>query len=298
MHLSNLPHFSAGIRSGLYAMALAILLSGCYKDPGLQEISDVRFESVKDSILFARIAVVVHNPNGMGVSIRSQEADVYIEGMNVGKTKSGQAFKLKGKDTTSIVLDSEINLNTFAKIFPGILKQESALVSVDGRYSVDAGISAIKIRSKTESRVNVRQELDRLLSRSLSEQGIRVKKITPRKMGIDSTSMAIELAVANQFPFEYELTELDFDLFFGNSKQPFGKWKLSEPVAVAAKSSELLKGQVDVRNTSVFSSGLGGIFGKKTVRATGEASLSIAGKAFRIPLDQEIPLSSALPFGN
>jgi LEA14-like dessication related protein len=285
-------------RTSLIALFLILfLLPSCYQKPSLEEIVDLDFTELKDSILYATIKIQVLNPNRVGVSIKSQEASVYIKEVKVGRTFTDQSFKLSGKQTSQIAVESAINLEQLSKIFETILKEKSTKVSVDGIYVVDAGLHNMKIRSNTVSELNVQQELSRVMEKKLGDNGFTIKKVGLNRVGGDSTNLDFEIAFRNTFPFEYIIEDLDIDVYLGKSSTMIGSWALSEPVSLSPDAQEYIKGQVSIVNRNLFSS-IGGLLGKQTIKIKGDVSIQLAGHEFFLPIVQEIPISAALPFGN
>jgi LEA14-like dessication related protein len=278
----------------LLGFTIMLFLTSCFKKPELKEIKSINFVELQDSILHSEVVVVVQNSNALGASIKNQKASIYIEGVNVGTANNGRGYKLKKNDTTSIALDSRINLNAISKIFKQVLDQDKTTVIVDGEYVVNSKISSVKLKAKTKSEINIKGELTKMLESTLNEQGIRVTKIRPKSTSFSTTTVGIDVSLNNGFPFEYQVGKVRIDLYPSSSlKSPLGSWESAQPIRLKPNSKQEISGTIEFDNKTMLSS-FGSLFGKKTVKAKGKANIIIGSNTFEIPIDQDFDWSSAL----
>jgi len=265
-------------------------LAGCYQEPTLTKIEGIEFVELQDSTMAAKVSLSVFNPNWLGATIKSQNADLLMKDIQIGKAYSMQGFKLSGRDTTSIVLDAEINLNALSSIFDLLLEQDTATLTVNGRYKLKAGLSSIVMDNTVVSLVETRKELTRMLKQQMGGQNIRVVGIMPHSAGMGSMSMKVRLRVENNYSFDYQISQIALSIYADPKQEKLlGKWQSSEPTYLDAKSQQHLEGLVEVDNLSLFT-GFTSLFKNRKAYARGSASVKIAGQVFMIPIVQDFDI--------
>ena len=270
---------------------LAGTLSGCFKEPVLTRINSINFIELQDSILTAKVGMSIFNPNRLGVTIKSQKADLLMKGIDIGRAHSKQGFKLDGKDTTFIVLDAEINLTALSSIFNVLLEQDTAALTVRGSYEIKAGLSSLMINKTVVSLMEMKKELTSMLKQQMGEQNIRVAEITPKSAGISRMSIKVKVRLENDFSFDYKIKRIALSIYADPERENLlGEWESTEPTYLTAKSQQHLEGFAEVNNFSLFS-GLTSLFKNRMAYTEGSASIEIAGETFIIPIVQEIDIS-------
>ena len=267
-----------------------------YKDPTIESLDSIEFLALEDNLVSVKISVTINNPNSMGITLNGVNTIIYIDKVYVGTSVSTQKIKIKKDGLTSVSFDSNIDLDSFSRVFPKVIKKEGLSdVTVDGVFKVKVGLINVNIKSKSTSKMDLDREVQNMIQGILNKRSTKVTKVSPKKVSINVSTLQLDLSMENTFPFDYKIDSIDLDLSFKGEGKNFGNWKLKEPKIIKAKSKDSIKGTVKVENFSALSQ-LGGIIfnQKRKLFLKGATTISIAGRFFKIPLEQEFPFDASL----
>ena len=281
-------------RSWIWLLAVGLMASSCIKEPEIVDIQSIKFTGQTDTLLNMEVVVVVDNPNGMGAKVLDIDSKAYFGDTFIGTSKSKQEFKLKAKDTTAITFISQVNLPSLARLYPELLESDSAMFRIVGDYEIKAWFKSFKIHREQEGLINARQEIRRQISMALGDDNaIALRNITMRSLpNLRETELAVDVEMANDFPFNFTLSDMELDFYLDPRGRSVGSWKMGDPVVLESLSKGQIPVKVTLANASLLS-GLGSVLlrGKKEITAKGTATVTIGDSRFELPIDQTKAIS-------
>ena len=269
---------------------LSMTLCSCFKKPVFIKVDSVKIGTVKDSILEANIDFKVYNPNGMGATINSSKINTYYKGKLVGVSTLNKDIHLPSKDTVDIPMVSKINLWTLAKVFPELLQNETATFTITGNNKVKSLGGAWDVPLKDNITINVREILIEQLDNAFkSDSNFRIKGLKLTKMpGLNKSMFQMSIEVKNGFSFDYQLNELNLDIYRKNETISIANWKLTDRVKLKAGTRTAIPLKVEVENLRLLSQArITDILNPKPIFVLkGDAEVYMQGRTFHIPIEE------------
>lgn len=275
--------------SVLLLLTLILGTFTCIQYPQFQEVISMEVLDIRDQTMSVRLKAAIYNPNALGGTLTGSTSEIYVNALHLGSGATDRAVKLKGKDTTHLELNLQVQVEMLAKLLNTLgPKQGPAEVKVVGSYSVKTGIKDLTIQAESTEQMDVWAQLEQAINREIAEDGFRILKVKPKNVSFGKTEVELELELRNDFPFAYNLQAIDLKLYA--DRQLFGTYTLQEGKQLAAHSKDRITGEVAVRNMSVFSSIGSLFFGDRVLRGEGIAQVEMLGYLFKIPVKQEIEI--------
>lgn len=286
------------IRKSLLILGVLFFLGHCslIESPQINSLNEVDFLGLENGILQLLINVDINNPNGISANVNRIDSKIYIDDNYVGTGTSRELLKIKANGVTKMNFYSNLNLDSFSKLFPQIIrKNKPSTLKVDGTYYVNAGVANVKVKTEVQTQIELGQEIKKLIQKAVQSDGIHLTRLKPKQVSINKSTAILEVRLKNNFPFDYQLKQIKLKLFFEGEETEFGDWVLKQPIKMEAETEELIEGEIKIRNFSTLSQ-LGAVFfnRKKILRIKGIATLTIAGRLFDIPIEQELPIEKLL----
>ena len=169
------------------------------KNPEITEIRDFELVEVKDSFLTLTVTSIIKNENRIGGTVNKIMADIFIDGVKVGYIDEEKDFHINPNDTTFLTIPAKINLAQFSQLFPVLVESDSAVLQIKGLFSVDAIVSSIEFNRRTEKKIPIQSELNKVFSSNLSENAVKVEKIRVKNISISETNLDVDLRIKNSF---------------------------------------------------------------------------------------------------
>lgn len=270
---------------------------GCnYKEPELVEIQSIEFLEQKDTLVEIRIVSVIRNHNLVGAQISNMSGKLSLDGAWIANINSEQKWKLKSKDTTWVPLMASVSLPHLSAIFPTVMEKDSAKLFVDAHFWVDFGVSNFKIKKSIVKNIDIKAELRKQMD-ALIQNAFKLKQISPRRIGIDTTILSVDFQFENPLGIEFVLDRANVNLSLKNQDKSFGYWELLQPIRLSPKESKRISGEIQVGNSELFRQGIQSIFGGPlVVHAKGTAHVLLGVYDFQIEIDQQMEMLRAAGF--
>lgn len=275
-------------------LLLSSLWTGCIKDPQFQTIKDLEILEIKDDRMQLLVEAIVYNPNSVGATIQSSESKIYINDLFIGNGRTQEKLRINGKDTTQVRILADMDLRSLSALINELSSTKAqATVRLVGSYQLKTGVKDLTLKAESEEKMDVWSQLELAINRELTETGFRLKRISPKSVSLSGAEISLELEVANEFPFSYDLQSVELQLAVGG--HPFGSYTLDQTKTMHANSREIVQGEVRVSSLSAMTSMTNSFFGgSKEMIAKGTAQVFIQGHPFFIPIRQELSLGRVL----
>lgn len=257
------------------------------KTPEIIAIQEVIFEEIQDNNLGVRVKLLLKNPNQIDMTLTNIDAQVFIEDENIGVVREDKRHRLNGKEITTLSLSSQIDISKFAGIFPSLLNKDKTNLVVKGIFGVDAIVKDIQFKRATDKQISVRPLLNKIITSKIRHNGIKLEKITPKSIGLFSTSFYLGIEIRNDFGVEYEVNTIDCDLFLPDSNSAFGKWQYNgNRLTVEPNTKQSLSGEIIMANDSVLVGLTGAVLGADGILAKCNTDIKMAQFFFSIPFEK------------
>lgn len=279
----------------LLLMSYAFIL---FQYPSIESLEEVQLYSLKQDEMEVEILVKINNPNWLGATFTGLDAKIHIDGHFLGVATSTDAIKISANGSSELRLKTKVDIKSFAKIFPVLMKKKSeSVVEVKGIFRMAIFFRDIELAMKSKGNIDMRKQLKETINKSLVENAIQIKKIAPKSVSLGSSELSVVIELKNQLPFSYTLQSVNVNIYNDQGTRKLGDWKQTKIQRLAPGGKVRLSGNVAVQNLSILSQ-IGGIFTKRKadvkVLAKGKAVIDLSGNKFSIPVQQSISLSKAL----
>lgn len=264
------------------------------KNPEITEIRDFELVEVKDSFLTLTVTSIIKNENRIGGTVNKIMADIFIDGVKVGHIDEEKDFHINPNDTTFLTIPAKINLAQFSQLFPVLVESDSAVLQIKGLFSVDAIVSSIEFNRKTEKKIPIQSELNKVFSSNLSENAVKVEKIRVKNISISETNLDVDLRIKNSFSIDYYLQTATSEFFFPNKEEPFGSWSSNASILVKANETKQINGSSKIINRNALLQSISMVFSEKEAIIKGRAKIDINTYIFEFPFTQKIKLKTIL----
>jgi LEA14-like dessication related protein len=265
--------------------AAALLFTACMKEPTLVDIRDMDFLAVRDTTLAVQMTALIHNPNALGATLNTANADIKLFGRTIGHGTLAQPAELAAKETSAVKLNADVFLPAMEKLYLKMLKSDSLTLDIQGRFNVRAlGVNFNLKRNSKYGFSTKKFVRERFAEHFKAGKTYRIRRVTPKTLpGTQASALTVELELANRFAFDYTLERMDLDVFVG--EQRVGTWKSEQPQILKSQSVQSVEFDLTLEHAQLLFS-LGGILTGKMpkVHAHGTVALSLAGTKFELPL--------------
>ncbi len=113
---------SALLKNFTGLLFLALLFSSCsFEDVEVEDITDFKILSVENKMLEYEMKVKVKNPNRQSFTLTAADIDLYLSGVEMGKTRLMENVKVKSNRTKVVTVRLQTELNKPLKDFAGSL---------------------------------------------------------------------------------------------------------------------------------------------------------------------------------
>jgi LEA14-like dessication related protein len=279
--------FTGLLLGGILALLSFIIpKSWMIKDAEISEIRKVEFINHTDTSMLLSVVATIRNLNKVGATLSKSEGTIYIDKYKIGKFSQVDNQKIRANDTSTLVLNVEINTAETRTWLPELLKKDSAVISVKGLYWLKFGLlPGIKLKQNNEKKIVIREELQKILRNQLAKS-IKISSITPTDIKLSETTLRLNLDFKNPFPLQFTIDSIGIDLFFHADKPSIGNWHLKEPVEVPPLQTKKIEGAAIIDNRNTLTQGISVIFGNREVLAKGVAKIQFEQTQLEIPIEQ------------
>jgi LEA14-like dessication related protein len=279
-----------------------ILLISCHKKkPEFLGIDSVSISGLKEDSMLFDINYSIYNPNAVGTKLRQSAMSVYYKDTLVGNGYLYKETKLPASDTISLPVRCEIKLATLSHYYPEMILKDSSVFTLKANGKVDFFMNSFNVAINDKITLNTKEIILSEINKRLSGGGnLSLKEISIEKLpSLNETEMNLALAVNNTFPFEYTLKHLQLYFYDVDGRNKIGSWLLDKPVKQAAQTQTKIAVAAKMQNLSVLKQGvLNLLSGKKQeIKIKGDATITIKGYAFTIPIEESIPMNLSLLSG-
>lgn len=282
------------------SLLLLLMISGvvvtsfgsCTKTPELQEIETFDIIRQSGDTLEIEIKALMKNPNSIGANVTKVDAEIFIDGKQIGLVKHTGKIKLKAKKSSSVSMVSLLHLPEFSKQFPNMMEKDSCLLEIKGKYQVKVGIAKFNLSRDLKKKMAFKSIIEDQIQKTLAKRGIAIRKIWPSEVKLGKSEWEIDFLVYNDFGIDYHLDAIKADINMADNKSEFGKVDVSDTQLIKKQSSKKIASSVSINNIRAFSQALGSVFGKKEVTVSGHAWVRIGKHKFKVPFSQTIGLGS------
>lgn len=267
------------------------------KTPEIVAIKDIDFLKVDSSQVSFTVTMVVNNPNRINMTLVGIDAFLLVENEQIGVVTDNRRHTLNSDNLNTITVDGIIDMPKSSDIFPALLHKDDVTFEISGKLKVDAIVKDITFNRRTEKKISFRDLVNKVVKRSISHNGIELEKITPRSVGIFSTSLYLETIMRNDFGIEYVIESVSCDLFLPNKNKSFGYWKYKgSKLALKPNSIERLNGEITLSNENFIENMTTTIFGEKKITAKCSADVNVADYSFNVPFEKTTRIESVVGF--
>lgn len=106
----------------VFLLFLVPLFSSCsFEDVEVEEITDFKMLSVEKKELNYELHVRVKNPNSTTFTLTGADVDLFLSGMEMGKTRLMENVKIKSNSTETVTVRLQTELNKPFKEYMGSL---------------------------------------------------------------------------------------------------------------------------------------------------------------------------------
>tara|TARA_R110002049_G_scaffold218363_3_gene389849 strand:+ start:726 stop:1172 length:447 start_codon:yes stop_codon:yes gene_type:complete len=124
---------------------MSVFFTSCtgFEEVELTEVKELKVLNVSSGKVDFSVNAEIYNPNTFGVTVKGAELDIKLEGIDLGKTKLDESFKVKGNSKEihqiSFNLDiSKLSLMSIPKLL-GIVSSGGREVNVEVNGTIKGG---------------------------------------------------------------------------------------------------------------------------------------------------------------
>jgi len=273
----------------------SLLMVSCAKKPVFINVESVKIGSLKDSILQMYINFKVYNPNSIGSTLTASNVKTYYKGKLVGSSTIEKEIKLPANDTIIIPIVSQLNIMSLADVFPELLATDTAVFRIEGSNRVRALGMNITVPVKQDIKLNVKHAVSEQLSRTFqNDSNFRIKQLRlSRVPGLSKSGFNMVVQVKNSFPFDYQLQQLDLNIYRKGSTNAVANWKMTDTIDQKAGGVANIPIKIEVDNLNLLGEArLSDLFNPKIdIVVKGQAVIAIQGRTFSIPVEENRTVS-------
>lgn len=264
--------------------------------PEIVSIDEITFVEIDGSELLLAANLVLSNENNFDISLIKIDAELFIDDDLIGRVKDNSSYKISKNGNSQLTFPAKIDLEKASLVFPKILDKDSVNISVKGKFNVDTVVTDIAIEMETEKEVSMRSVVNNIVSHKLSTDAFRIDKVSLEELGLLKTGLGLEINIKNDFAIDFEVQDIQCNLFIKGNQNPFGNWKHTQATIVKAQSGQDLEGQAQISNTSVLVQIASAMFDSQKLLADCAASVDLASYMFIVPFKQDIEIETAVGF--
>lgn len=121
----------------------AFLISACnsFKSPEYKEFKNFKVQSLGFSETQVTMDLIYYNPNKFGFQVKRTEADVYVDGVYMGKAESDTLIKVAKRSDFMIPMTIKTDMKNLYKNAFSAMANKSVLVKATG--IITAGVAGI-----------------------------------------------------------------------------------------------------------------------------------------------------------
>lgn len=271
--------------------------SNVAKTPEIVTVKGIDFLEIDGSQLTLAVTMTVSNPNKIEMVLVGIDALLKVEGEYIGTVKDNNRHTLGSGELNTITVDAVINVAKSSDAFPALLEKDNVTFELSGLFKVDAFVKDITFNRQTEKQISIRDLVNRVVKSKISKNGFVIDKITPRSVGLFSTSLYLDIVLRNDFGIDYVMESISCDLFLPNKNNAFGNWRHTEDeITLKSNSTKRLSGEISISNENVLQNLATAIFGANKIEAKCDTGVRVAEYSFKVPFEKSTKIENVVGF--
>lgn len=227
----------------LLIISLSLTACGPIKDPTFERVDTFRINAFEKGILTGDAHVVLRNDNLFSFSGDSLKMHIYFNKHYVGFGNCSKTIDFNSKSSIKVPLQITMYVDSLQDELKTILYKDSINIKVQ----VSGKFTKLGIASTKELSTWIKLEFikNSLISKSISESGFSVKKMSIIKFDLNQTILGINAVLTNTLPFNIKFNKMTFDIFSDDAfSKKIGYWNKDIGLEIIKGDSAVLNGEI------------------------------------------------------
>lgn len=274
------------MRSIIALLLSTLMLNSCVAitAPTIKSLDSIRVVSVDNGIVSLKAHITLENTNRITISGKELNFGLFYERSLLGNGKCDEAFELKAKSSTPLVLDMEMYLDSI----PGSLRMSLfEMDSIPLRVKLEfQGKLGLEHAHNGEFKLSMEKLQAALIDQYFNESGFEMKDIKLESTNQSKSTFKGNIHFSNKLPFDIQILGSDVYVFTELTRGVnVGRVDLVDSLMLLQNESSLIPCTITVDNMKAMSTGFGKILsGSLDYYAMGPIHLSLNELEFKVPV--------------
>ena len=274
------------MRSIIALLLSTLMLNSCaaITAPTIKSLDSIRVVSVDNGIVSLKAHITLENTNRITISGKELNFGLFYERSLLRNGKCDEAFELKAKSSTPLVLDMEMYLDSI----PGSLRMSLfEMDSIPLRVKLEfQGKLGLEHAHNGEFKLSMERLQAALIDQYFNESGFEMKDIKLESTNQSKSTFKGNIHFSNKLPFDIQILGSDVFVFTERTGGVnVGRVDLVDSLMLLQNESSLIPCTITVDNMKAMSTGFGKILsGSLDYYALGPIHLSLSELEFKVPV--------------
>ncbi|MEY3049413.1 MAG: hypothetical protein RL365_1451 [Bacteroidota bacterium] len=274
------------MRSFILLLLSIFILNSCaaITAPTIKSLDSIRVVSVDEGNVILKAHVTIENPNRITISGKELSFGLFYEHTSLGYGTCDEAFELKAKGDTPLVLDIEMNLDSIpSSLRMGLFEMDSIPLKVKLAFQGKLGLEH---SHHGEFKLSMEKLQSALINQYFNESGFEMKDIKLESTNQSKSIFKGNISFSNKLPFDIQILGSDVFVFSERSGGVnVGRFDLADSFIIKKEETLLIPCIITVDNMKAMSSGFGKMLsGSLDYYAMGPMHLNLNELEFKVPV--------------
>ncbi|TAF65149.1 MAG: hypothetical protein EAZ55_09345 [Cytophagales bacterium] len=260
-----------------------------FQYPEITTIQEVKILGLKDKTLQIELKAGIYNPNSYQLELEKIFSKTFINGLLVADAESKQDVTLNASDTTYVIFQTDLSIETLAQIYPYLLKDDFCEMKIQSRSLLKTAYGTQESQSENFKKIDLHQYREQIMQRSLEMNALQIKAFQT-EIKDEALNLKIVALFKNPYPFAFEIQAIAVDIKTthgtmlahwkdNTSRQIQAQKEINIPINISIETKDLLIALPELYYDK-----------DKKMIAKGFCQVNIAGHVFKVPVEYTIPM--------
>lgn len=260
------------------------------KTPVVTGVKFVALDSFVNGKYYCTGTVNVLNPGAIQISSKNVVFDLFYKKKIVTTGEAQENFVLKPDKEVTVPVKFAILVDSLLDNANEILSKDTVEFNsvVKGNFTV----LNFKLEHEQTVKIPVSSIINGLASQKAKE-GFKIKNPKVKKIGIETTTITMDVAIKNDFPIDLFIQNLDFSVYAKkDEKNKVSNWGVDKKFSIPAMKDTLIQSEVIIDNSLAISNIFERLASKKLdFYVVGTVTLSYKNNPIKIPVRQHLEIN-------
>ncbi len=260
------------------------------KTPVVTNVKFVGLDSFVNGKYYCRGTVNILNPGAIQISSKNIVFDLFYKGKIVTTGEAQEDFVLKPDKEVTVPVKFAILVDSLLVDANEILSKDT----VEFNSLVKGNFTVLNFKLEHEQKVKIPlSSIINGLASQKAKEGFKIKNPTVKKIGIETTTINLDVALKNDFPIDLLIEKIDFSVYTKkDEKNKVSSWVVDKKFNIPSLKDTVITTDLIIDNSQAVSNILERLASRKLdFYVVGSVIINYKNNPIKIPVRQHLEVN-------